>query len=77
MLNFSQENAAGYLADDVADIEETLTELFLRMFAMRQRWPSDSDDIAVRLTLLAIDDIFDSLKDASRRAEQLRACLRK
>lgn len=77
MFNLTEQHAADRLADDVADIDETLTELFLRIHAMRQRWPRDSDAPAVRLTLLAIDDICDSLRDAGRRAEQLRGCLRR
>ncbi|WGK59971.1 hypothetical protein [Pantoea sp. SS70] len=77
MLNLTEQHAADRLADDVADIDETLSELFLRIHAMRQRWPRDSDVPAVRLTLLAVDDICDSLRDAGRRAEQLRGCLRR
>lgn len=77
MVNATEHNAADRLADDVADIDETLTELFMRIHAMRQRWPRDSKAPAVRLTLMAIDDICDSLRDAGRRAEQLRGCLRR
>lgn len=72
MFNLTEHNAADCLADDVADIDETLTELFMRIHAMRQRWPRDSDAPAVRLTLMALDDICDSLRDAGQRAEQLR-----
>lgn len=69
-----QQRARDRLAEDVADIDDTLTELFLRIHAMRQYCPRDSADL--RLTMLAVEDIHRVLTDASHRAARLRSCLR-
>ncbi|ADU73030.1 hypothetical protein [Pantoea sp. App145] len=71
-----QQRARDRLAEDVADIDDTLTELFLRIHAMRQYCPRDSDSADLRLTMLAVEDIHRVLTDASRRAARLRSCLR-
>ncbi|AGN88358.1 hypothetical protein [Enterobacter sp. R4-368] len=70
------ETAAGSeLMADVAAIDDALTAIFLRIHTMRQRWPRDSDRAETRLAMLAVEDIHDTLHDASRRVARLRRCL--
>lgn len=63
------------LSAEVAAIDEALTDILLRIHRMRQRWPRDSQEMQVCLTLLAVEDIFDALTEPVRKSARLRVCL--
>ena len=63
------------LSAEVAAIDEALTDILLRIHRMRHRWPRDSQEVQVCLTLLAVEDIFDALTEPARKAARLRGCL--
>ena len=63
------------LTAEVAAIDEALTDILLRIHRVRQRWLRDGEEMQVRLTLLAVEDIFDALTEPVRKTARLRNCL--
>lgn len=75
-MNESSPNTpGGELATDVAAIDDALTDIFLRIHTMRQRWPREGATVEARLAMLAVEDITDALQGVSRKIARLRRCM--